>query len=295
MTGRAAASLLLVLAGCASGTRPNAAAGAVSLAKPRAVSATPAPRGLPTWLPTSDNAEEGIIEGVPLIAVEGTDLVVDGLRVGEVLAGPKKGKPARLLPLFEALRSRREAWLGMHPGESWPGVVAYRFGRLVPASVVKSVVLTAGYAACPNGSFLVETRGEAKTRVGRLAVDPLMMTEPDENILTVEVKSDAFVVSWKATKGQARTKVLPRAPAPEPATSDLAALASEVGAMWEASGLHRAPNDERFDQAVIHVEDEVPYEILVGVVDALYAPRRSIPSGRRSVRVSALNVNLAGD
>lgn len=298
MTARRLVVLLAALTGCASGTKASGAPstpGGAAPARAAAVRATPAPRGLPTWLPPSENGEEGTIEGVPLISVDGLDLLVDGLRIGDVSRAVKEGRPTRLDALFDALRSRREAWLTTHSGEAWPGVVAYRFGPDVPAAVVKSVVLTSGYAACPNGSFMVETRGEGHKRVGRLAVDPLMVTEPDEKILTVEVKKDAFVVSWKETKSTGRTKVLPRAAAAESAPSDLSALTSEVAATWEAAGLHRSPTDKRFDQAILHVDDEVPYKVLVAVVDALYGPRRSMQVGRHEERVPALNVNLAGD
>lgn len=230
-----------------------------------------------------------------MISVAGIDLLVDGLRIGDVAAVVRQGRPTRLEALFDALRSRREAWLTMHTGEAWPGVVAYRFDPETPAAVVKSVVLTAGYAACPNGSFLVEMRVGGQKIVGRLAVDPLMVTEPEEKVFTVDVKKEAFVVSWRETKSTGRTKVVPRTEAAKSSTTDLAALAKEVSVMWEAMGQHQSPTDQRFDQAILHVDDAVPYNDLVAVVDALYAPRRTIKVGRRQERVPALNVNLAGD
>lgn len=292
-----AAVLLATLAGCASpsSSRPPAASGTPP-SKASAPSATAAPRGRPTWLPVARNGELDTIDGVPLISVDGADLLVDGLRIGDVNGPLKEGRPTRLAPLFEALRSRREAWLTVHAGEAWPGVVAYRFHPEVSAAVVKSVVLTAGYAACPNGSFLVEMRsGEGRHRVGRLPVDPLMMAEPDEKILTVDVKPDAFVVTWKDTKSTGRTKVIPRPPTTDGDAIDLSALEAQVDALWGAAGLHRAATDKRFDQAILHVDNGAPYKLLVAVVDALYGPRRSMQVGRHEERVPALNVNLAGD
>jgi hypothetical protein len=283
---------LAALGACGASTKTSAPP---ALPRASAVAATPAPRGQPTWLPSARNAEEGIIEGVPLISVEGADVVVDGLRIGDVGAIVAAGRPSRIDALFHALRARREAWLTTHPGEAWPGVVAYRFGRAVPAAVVKSVVLTAGYAACPSGSLLVETRGDSRSRVGRLAVYPLMVAEPDEKILTVEVKSDAFVLAWKDSRSAVPTKVVPRELATETHPVELPALAAEVAAMWEAAGIHRTPADPRVDQAIVHVDDAVPYEIVVAVLDAIYAPRRSMLVGKREARVPALNVTLAGD
>jgi biopolymer transport protein ExbD len=65
--------------------------------------------------------------------------------------------------------------------------------------------------------------------------------------------------------------------------------------MWEAAGLHRAATDKRFDQVILHVDNAVPYKLLVAVIDAINAPRRSVQVGRRDERVPALNVNLAAD
>lgn len=300
MTRVKKALLLVVLAAlvaCGSNPKPSAgpSAPAATAAKSAASSATPAPIGQATWLPTSQNGELDTIDGAPLIAVDGSELVVDGLRIGDVSGVSKDGRATRLDTLFDALRSRREAWLSTHSGEAWPGVVAYRFGPEISAAVVKSVVLTAGYAACPNGSFLVETRGDGHRRVGRLTVDPLMVAEPEEKIFVVDVKKEAFVVSWRETKTTGRTKAIPRTGATESEPITLTALATEISAMWEAAGLHRAATDKRFDQVILHVDNAVPYKLLVAVIDAINAPRRSVQVGRRDERVPALNVNLAAD
>lgn len=286
----------LVLGGCASSAKPKVPTRA--LANEPAAVVTPARRRTQAWLPVAPNGEDGTIEGVPLVEVDGTDLLIDGLRIGDVAAVVRDGRTTRLTPLFEALRSRRAAWLSTHAGETWPGVVAYRFGADTPASVVKSVVLTSGYAGCPSGSLLVETRlpAEGRRRVGRLAIDPLMAPEPSENVLAVELKASAVVVTWKDSKSEReRVKVLPRTSPSELSMAELASLNSEVGALWEDAGLHHAPTDPRVDQAILHVDNATPYKVLIGVIDSLYGPRRSLVVGRRDERVPALNVNLAGD
>jgi hypothetical protein len=230
---------------------------------------------------------------VPLISLDGAAVTVDGLRVGDL---ESSGRVSRVSALFVALRARREAWLGVHAGEPWPGVVAYRFPPDTPAFAVKSVVLTAGYAACPNGSLLVEVRGEGRRRVGRLPVDPLMVSEPDAQVLTVEVKREAVVVAWKAPGAAGHLRVLPRAAGSEVLEeADLAALESEVDAVWSSRGAHRSPADPSFDQVVLHVEDALPYRSFIAVIDALHGPQRSLLVGRREERVPALNVNLAPD
>lgn len=291
-------ALLLVL-GCAA-TSPNAPATTASKTAARAPDvvvgrSVPRESSQSQWLPIVRNGEEGTIDGVPLISVTGPDVLVDGIAIGEVASILSGTKTTRIDGLFNALRSRREAWLTTHTGTSWPGVVAFRFGPDVTAAVVKSVILTSGYAACPNGSLLVETRGAGQKRVGRLAVDPLMIAAPEEKILTVEVRKDAFVVTWNESKTAVRAKEIPRNAATESEPLELPALAAEISSVWEAAGIHRSPGDKRVDQAILHVDDAVPYKVFAAVVDAIYAPRRTMTLAGREERVPALNVNLAAN
>jgi hypothetical protein len=299
--------IVVAVSGCTTGSKVASPSASSSWSKVDAPSATASPRGLSTWLPSARNGELDTIDGVPLVSVDGIALLVDGLRVGDVSTAVSRGRSTRLAAIFEALRSRREAWLTTHPGEPWPGVVAYRFHPEVSAAVVKSVVLTSGYAACPNGSFLVEVRDVGRARVGRLAVDPLMVAEPEDRVFTVHVKKDAFVVAWKETKSTGRTRTIRASSSPSSARSSpsdaldasvlaaISTLESELDVMWQSAGLHRAATDKRFDQVIVHVDDDVPYKVVVAVVDALHGPRRSMQVGRHEERVPALNVNLASD
>lgn len=298
------AALALCLIACSCSSSPPAATPATAAGKTPArapdvvVGRTVARESASSqWLPISRNGEEGTIDGVPLISVTGPDVLVDGIAIGDVASIIAAGKTTRIDGLFNALRSRRQAWLTTHTATPWPGVVAFRFGPDVPAAVVKSVILTSGYAACPNGSLLVETRGgsEGQKRVGRLAVDPLMIAAPDEKILSLEVKKDAFVVAWKESKTSVRSRELARSAAAESESPELSALAAEISSVWEAAGIHRTPGDKRFDQAILHVDDAVPYKVLVAVIDALYAPRRTMTLAGHEERVPAFNVNLAAD
>lgn len=293
-----ALAFLTALVACGPSAAKPPAAGASNAKRDTSRSTAPeafpvAPTGSPSWLPTSRNGEEGTIEGVPLISVEGTALLVDGLRIGDLSAALAEAKTARIDVLFTALRARRDAWLTTHPGKEWPGVVAYRFGAETPASIVKSVVITAGYAACPNGSLLVEVRAEGKKQVGRLPIDPLMVTAPEEKVFVVDVHEDSFTLAWKESARDARTKQLTRKKEALPDPVELPALAAEITTFWEAAGIHRLPVDPRVDQAILRVDNAVPYALLVAVVDALNAPRRSMKLGVREERVAALNINLA--
>lgn len=308
MRARSLAVLMVIFAVSASSAGCSAGNKAAEPSKvPPASSApraTATPRGKSTWLPRAQNGAPESIEGVPLLSVDGSSLLIDGLRIGELSESLRNGRTTRLDPLFEALRSRREGWLTTHPGEAWPGVVTYVFHPETSAAVVKSVVLTSGYAACPNGSFLVEAPTAERRRVGRLAIDPLMVSEPEEKVFTVRVTKDAVVVAWRETKTTGRTQTIPVSSAATGASlgvldaswlSAMSTLHAELDLLWTSVGLHQVPTDTRFDQVILHVDDEVPYKVLIAVVDAIYEPRRTLQVGRHEERVPALNVNLASD
>jgi biopolymer transport protein ExbD len=53
-------------------------------------------------------------------------------------------------------------------------------------------------------------------------------------------------------------------------------LGDAIEREWQQSGEHRAPNDRRSDQAVLHSDNRTPFRELVAVLDAISAPRRSV-------------------
>lgn len=70
-------------------------------------------------------------------------------------------------------------------------------------------------------------------------------------------------------------------------------LARRVAAEWETSGAHRNASDTKFDQAVLHTDNTVPYSSIVGLMDAVSQPKRPFQVGRKLDNVPAFNVTFA--
>jgi hypothetical protein len=101
--------------------------------------------------------------------------------------------------------------------------------------------------------------------------------------LHVFASSRGFELRWQQGATVLETRQLPR-PAPQ-ANSDLRfpELSAALNREWEAHGVHRAPNDRALDQAVLHVQNDLPFAEIVAVLDALHAPRRA---GRSAFEVA---------
>ena len=61
------------------------------------------------------------------------------------------------------------------------------------------------------------------------------------------------------------------------------ALAARITEEWKSSGVHRDPTDKRFDKAVVHAGNDMPYGEIVAVMDAVSQPKRAFGT-RRSRR-----------
>jgi len=70
-------------------------------------------------------------------------------------------------------------------------------------------------------------------------------------------------------------------------------LAEKVAAEWASAGAHKAASDTRFDQAVLHTDNETPYASIVGVMDAVSAVRRPLDRGKKVETVPAFNMTFA--
>ena len=68
-------------------------------------------------------------------------------------------------------------------------------------------------------------------------------------------------------------------------------LAARVRQEWQEHGVHRNDNDLVMDRAVVHSDAAVPFEQLVGVIDAIYGPQR----GMHGAEVPAFQVTFAAD
>lgn len=106
-------------------------------------------------LPKAENTIDMI--DAPLVAVTGSQILVDGVQAGNVRAIEESKRMQRIDELFNILKAKRETWKQARPGKEFPGVVVLQVDQKVPAVVVKSVFQTSAFAGYPNVSFMVSS------------------------------------------------------------------------------------------------------------------------------------------
>lgn len=89
-----------------------------------------------------------------MVAVTGTQILVDGVPAGSTRAIEDANRLQRVDELFNILKNKRELWKQINPGKEFPGVAVLQVDKRVPALVVKSVFQTAAFAGYPNISFM---------------------------------------------------------------------------------------------------------------------------------------------
>jgi biopolymer transport protein ExbD len=110
-----------------------------------------------TKIPSAQNATE--LTEAPIIAITGTQILVDGVAAGNVRMIEEANRLTRVDELFDLLKGKRELWKASNPEREFPGVVTLQIDRRVPALVVKSVFQTAAMAGFPAVSFQVRRLG----------------------------------------------------------------------------------------------------------------------------------------
>ena len=104
-------------------------------------------------LPKAENTMD--MTDAPMVAVNGSQILVDGVAAGSTRAIEEANRMQRIDELFNILKSKRELWKATNPGKSFPGVCVLQVDEKVPALAVKSAFQTAAFAGFPNVSFMV--------------------------------------------------------------------------------------------------------------------------------------------
>lgn len=104
-------------------------------------------------LPKAENVMDMI--DAPMIAITGTQILVDGSAAGNTRAIEEANRLQRIEELFSILKNKRELWKQINPGKPHPMTAVLQVDKRVPALVVKSVFQTAAQAGYPNISFMV--------------------------------------------------------------------------------------------------------------------------------------------
>jgi biopolymer transport protein ExbD len=127
--------------------------------------------------------------------------------------------------------------------------------------------------------------------------EPVEKQEPEKQ-LHIEMRSaDKFVLIWKQSGTVISTVDVPRKDVIEKEGAvrviRFPDLASKVESEWKTVGSHRDATDKKFDQAILHTDNETPYGAIIGVIDAVYQVHRPFSSGSKTENVPAFNVTFS--
>lgn len=121
--------------------------------------------------------------------------------------------------------------------------------------------------------------------------------EPEKQ-LHVEMRSpDKFVLIWKQAGTVISTVDVPRKDSVQTNNGKKSIrypdLAAKIESEWKTVGQHRVPSDKKFDTAILHTDNETAYVYLIGVIDAIYQPKRPFTIAGKEEQVPAFNVTFA--
>jgi biopolymer transport protein ExbD len=121
--------------------------------------------------------------------------------------------------------------------------------------------------------------------------------EPEKQ-LHIEMRStDKFVLIWKQAGTVISTLDVPRKDVIDKQGNVKVVrfpdLAAKVESEWKTVGTHRDPTDKKFDQAILHTDNETPYGAIIGVIDAVYQAHRPFSAGGKTENVPAFNVTFS--
>jgi|HubBroStandDraft_1064217.scaffolds.fasta_scaffold121769_2 biopolymer transport protein ExbD len=127
--------------------------------------------------------------------------------------------------------------------------------------------------------------------------EEIQKQEPEKQ-LHIEMRStDKFVLIWKQAGTVISTVDVPRKDVVEKEGSvkviRFPDLAAKVESEWKTVGTHRDATDKKFDQAILHTDNETPYGAIIGVIDAVYQVHRPFSAGSKTENVPAFNVTFS--
>jgi biopolymer transport protein ExbD len=122
-------------------------------------------------------------------------------------------------------------------------------------------------------------------------------TEPEKQ-LHIEMRGqDKFVLIWKQAGTVISTIDVPRKDDVQTRGQVKLVrypdLAAKISSEWATVGAHRDPTDRKFDQAILHTDNETEYAYVIAVIDAIYQAHRPFNVGGKTEQVSAFNVTFA--
>ncbi len=125
--------------------------------------------------------------------------------------------------------------------------------------------------------------------------------KPEARLHVTTTDPAKFLLVWKEGGTVVRTAEVPRDPTRvvygKNGKTSVAfpALAARIAEEWKSSGVHRDPTDNKFDHAVVHAGNDMPYGEIVAMMDAVSRPKRSIALGGKTEQLAAFEMTFATD
>jgi biopolymer transport protein ExbD len=141
------------------------------------------------------------------------------------------------------------------------------------------------------------SRLEANAQVpGPPTVDPPCTDCKEDAKLHVQTADPAkFVLVWKQGQTVVRTVDVPRDAKRTKAGVAFPGLAQKIAEEHKSGGIHRDASDKKFDRAVVHAANDMPYSELIAVMDAVGTPKRNYQTSAGPRETQAFDVTFATD
>jgi len=108
-------------------------------------------------VPSAVNTEE--LELAPVLAVDATVVLLDGLRVADTASLSADPRVERIEPLIAGLETLKRNWSLLHPREDFPGALTLQADTSIDYRVIKKLMFAATQAGYPNVRFAVTAVG----------------------------------------------------------------------------------------------------------------------------------------
>lgn len=128
--------------------------------------------------------------------------------------------------------------------------------------------------------------------------DPTKELTPQtpEKVLNLHILESEFNLVWKQGATVVSEVKVPKPPLEGDVNKPVRYpdLAKKIEAEWTSNGSHRDPSDKKVDQCTLHTDNRLPFREIVGVLDALYSPKRDMkfPDGQTK-KVPVFNMTFS--
>jgi biopolymer transport protein ExbD len=114
----------------------------------------------------------------------------------------------------------------------------------------------------------------------RINADAQVPGPPDPNKeLNLQILENEFNLVWKQGATVVSETRIPKNPVESGESTKIVRfpdLAKKIETEWGAQGGHKDPSDKKLDQCTLQSDNRTPFKEIVGVLDALYSPKREM-------------------